>query len=141
MLITATGQLKLGDVGMACRAADCYGSCGTPEYCAPEVTAHETDPYAAPYGPPADLFSVGATLLALSLRCNLLPCATYMLGHGMPLGLLDEELEALLAALLANNPAKRATAAEALRMPFLSADKLASEGVQGLPDMLAVYWG
>ncbi len=63
-------SLKLSDFGLACMCLSESGTkenCGTPSYVAPEVIRR------APYGPSADMWSLGVVVYLLYSRPQLLP--------------------------------------------------------------------
>ncbi|NWJ73999.1 serine/threonine protein kinase [Pseudonocardia sp. ICBG1122] len=128
VLVSADGPVKLTDFGIALiptRHAHTVGALGTPAYFAPE-TARGADP-----APPADVYSLGATLRVLTEGEP-----PYGWAEDSPLALIrriaEEPVPApsgrgpvpeLLTAMTATDPAARPTAAEAARALWALADR------------------
>lgn len=128
VLVSADGPVKLNDFGIALiptRHAHTVGALGTPAYFAPE-TARGADP-----APPADVYSLGATLRVLTEGEP-----PYGWAEDGPLALIrriaEEPVPApsgrgpvpeLLTAMTATDPAARPTAVEAARALWALADR------------------
>lgn len=111
LLLTAQGQLKVADFGLAARSGDRSGAAGTPAFMAPERMR------GAPADARADLYAAGAMLYQLLTGC--LPFAggagemvsQALAGGPLPpsrrLATLGPRYDALLARALAGAPEAR----------------------------------
>lgn len=112
------GLCKLGDFGLVIdlsQGSDHEAVEGDPKYLAPEVMKLE-------FGPPADLFSLGMTILELATDLDLPKHgeAWQMLRQGMlppAANGISNDLQNMLLGLLHPNPQKRLTADQALSLP------------------------
>ncbi|CAE8672198.1 unnamed protein product [Polarella glacialis] len=143
--LSSEGRLMLGDFGIAVALDErthAQTCCGTPHYISPEVMNGE------PYGPSCDVWSLGILAYeAAALRkpfpgfniCQLamqICCAEPRPlddGNSEPTISYSPEFRVLLDRLLVKDPAKRATAREALQMPFLDASARATCSKLGVP--------
>ncbi|GIH28564.1 hypothetical protein Aph01nite_68740 [Acrocarpospora phusangensis] len=121
ILVTPEGRAVLTDFGVATAEADpelpVVGTLtGSPAFIAPE-RAEGRD-----FGPPSDLWSLGATLYAAVLgkspfdRGTMIATVAAVITEEPDFGRLHPALHPALSALLRRDPAERATAAEAERL-------------------------
>lgn len=140
VLLTPSGFLKLADLGVAgvLRGGSSALQIGTPGYMPPEMYRRE------PYSFSADIWSLGCTLHELCTGRQLFVAPTeeelgeHVLAAAWPPPRIpdaySEELNTLIASMLAPDPAARPTAESLLHLP-----ELLERGVAGLPPQLVDY--
>lgn len=132
ILMTTDGTIRLADfgcsksIGETCsKTKGCSTMVGTPYWMAPEVLK------SLPYGPKADIWSVGCTIVEMITGKPPWPempnmwAAVYKIANsnGPPPGIpkdIPKELARFLERSFERNPAFRATADELLQHPYLS---------------------
>lgn len=123
ILLTADGRIKLADFGMSSLLTPgtfLETSCGSPQYCAPEVIM------GAQYdGCTADIWSLGVTLYAMTTGglpfddenlhglINKIQSGTFYMPSEVP-----DDLAHLISIMLVTDPAKRATIEDIKRSPW-----------------------
>ncbi|XP_074562330.1 uncharacterized protein LOC141818786 [Curcuma longa] len=133
ILVDASGSVKLADFGLAKEISkfNWAKSCkGTVYWMAPEVVKTK------PYGPSADIWSLGCTVLEMLTRRPPYPNlewieAFYKIGRGeLPVipNSLSEEARDFIKKCLRFNPDDRPTAAQLLKHPFVKQSRRDSTG-------------
>ncbi|WOL06582.1 mitogen-activated protein kinase kinase kinase 1-like [Canna indica] len=133
ILVDANGSVKLADFGLAKEISrlNWAKSCkGTVYWMAPEVVKTK------PYGPSADIWSLGCTVLEMLTRHPPYPNlewieAFYKIGHGeLPIipNSLSEEARDFIKRCLKINPEDRPSAAQLLKHPFVKRSREDSAG-------------
>ncbi|ODQ64203.1 serine/threonine-protein kinase ppk11, partial [Nadsonia fulvescens var. elongata DSM 6958] len=134
IVLTAQGQAKLTDFGVASRATVNCDVAGTPFWMPPEMLKGReldtlTTTLGIPHGSEVDIWSLGITVLELAharapLMNHALRNAMVMIPeidppHVSPEAGFSIEFKAFVAACLKVDPKKRATASELLQMKFI----------------------
>ncbi|KAG6501714.1 mitogen-activated protein kinase kinase kinase 1-like [Zingiber officinale] len=142
ILVDASGSVKLADFGLAKEISkfNWAKSCkGTVYWMAPEVVKTK------PYGPSADIWSLGCTVLEMLTRRPPYPNiewieAFYKIGRGeLPVipNSLSEEARDFIKKCLRFNPDDRPTAAQLLKHPFVKQSRRDSTGSRQFSPMTA----
>ncbi len=132
VLLDLERRPRLGSWAQA-RRAPASGPAYRRGYMAPEVPLPGEACY-VPYGPPADVFALGRTLLACAVHPGHRDAAWLALVRGGAPEGMDGELASLLRGLVQPEPEQRLTAAEALAHPFIAA-RACEHGEDRLPDL------
>ncbi|KAG2494235.1 hypothetical protein HYH03_007590 [Edaphochlamys debaryana] len=121
---SATGEVKIGDLGLATVQQQGMSVVGTPEFMAPEV-------YEESYDERCDIYSFGMCLLELASleypysECHSVPQIFKKVTMGVPPASLQRvsspELREFIALCIAHDPANRPSARELLKHPYLEA--------------------
>ncbi|KXZ51020.1 hypothetical protein GPECTOR_14g260 [Gonium pectorale] len=119
---SATGEIKIGDLGLATVQQQAMSVVGTPEFMAPEV-------YEESYDERCDIYSFGMCLLELATQeypyaeCHSVPQIFKKVTLGVPPASLarvsSQELREFISLCIAHNPADRPSARELLKHPYL----------------------
>ncbi|GFR50549.1 hypothetical protein Agub_g12823 [Astrephomene gubernaculifera] len=128
---SATGQIKIGDLGLATVQQQGMSVVGTPEFMAPEV-------YDESYDERCDIYSFGMCLLELATQeypyaeCHSVPQIFKKVTLGIPPASLarvsSPELRDFISLCIAHNPADRPSARELLKHPYLEIVRQAAGG-------------
>ncbi|CAB4267016.1 unnamed protein product [Prunus armeniaca] len=134
ILVHANGSVKLADFGLAktIQMNDIKSSQGTAYWMAPEVVNRKHQGY----GLPADIWSLGCTVLEMLTRRIPYPNLEWMqalfkIGKGEPPPVpdsLSKDAQDFIHRCLQANPANRPTAAQLLNHPFLNRPLTTSSG-------------
>ncbi|XP_021810037.1 mitogen-activated protein kinase kinase kinase 1-like [Prunus avium] len=134
ILVHANGSVKLADFGLAktIQMNDIKSSQGTAYWMAPEVVNRKHQGY----GLPADIWSLGCTVLEMLTRRVPYPNLEWMqalfkIGKGEPPPVpdsLSKDAQDFIHRCLQVNPANRPTAAQLLNHPFLNRPLTTSSG-------------
>jgi len=133
ILVTGEGKIKITDFGVSARLSDKLSQkktfAGTPYWMAPEVIGSQIEKSTV-YGPKADIWSLGITAIELAEVTpplgNLHPMrAMYLIPSQKPPKLQDSKkwskhFTEFLKDTLVKNPAKRPSASELLKHPFIT---------------------
>ncbi|GIL44960.1 hypothetical protein Vafri_2397 [Volvox africanus] len=123
---SATGEVKIGDLGLATVQQTAMSVVGTPEFMAPEV-------YDESYDERCDIYSFGMCLLELATleypyaECHSVPQIFKKVTLGVPpasLVRVTPDLREFISLCIAHNPDDRPSARELLKHPYLEAVRL-----------------
>ncbi|EFJ47644.1 hypothetical protein VOLCADRAFT_61378 [Volvox carteri f. nagariensis] len=123
---SGTGEVKIGDLGLATVQQTAMSVVGTPEFMAPEV-------YDESYDERCDIYSFGMCVLELATleypyaECHSVPQIFKKVTLGIPpasLSRVSPELREFISLCIAHNPADRPSARELLKHPYLEAVRL-----------------
>ncbi|KAG2422616.1 hypothetical protein HXX76_010397 [Chlamydomonas incerta] len=141
---SATGEIKIGDLGLATVQQQGMSVVGTPEFMAPEV-------YDESYDERCDIYSFGMCLLELATleypyaECHSVPQIFKKVTLGIPPASLQRvsspELRDFIALCIAHNPADRPSARELLKHRYLESVHADTSAHGGLPGSMSVSGG
>ncbi|KAJ4967513.1 hypothetical protein NE237_019362 [Protea cynaroides] len=141
ILVHTSGSVKLADFGLAkatTKLNDVKSSKGTPFWMAPEVVNRKNNGY----GPPADIWSLGCTVLEMLTRqVPYSPLdwmqAFFKIGKGIPPPIpdsLSRDARDFIHQCLQVDPTNRPTAGQLLNHPFVQRS-LSASSVPGSPSL------